>query len=105
MAVGKLLNQVKEAGYRDLFLGDAIRQGATARTVQVWVDDVKRTLRNQEAAQEAGIVADIHTGPAPYTSMDACGSAAARATARNGYRKIHASCYACLGSERRAVER
>jgi ParB family chromosome partitioning protein len=101
MAVGKVLNQCKDEGYRDLFLGDAVRQGATARTVQTWVDDVKRTLRNQEAAKEAGIVIEAPAGVASYTSMDACAICGSESDQHEmEYRKIHASCYRVLVRQR-----
>lgn len=101
IAVGKILNQCKDEGYRNLFLADAVRAGATARTVQTWVDDVKRTIRNQEAAKEAGIVADVPAGIASYSSMDACAICGSEADQHEmEYRKIHASCYRVLIRQR-----
>ena len=94
IAVGKVINQCKEAGYRDLFLSDAIRLGATTRVVQAWVDDVKRMLRNQQAGAEAGLVVAEPVPIASFVSMDAC-----VLCGRDGdqhemeYRKVHASCY------------
>jgi ParB/RepB/Spo0J family partition protein len=94
MAVARVLNQCKHDGYRSDFLADAIRMGATARTVQAWVDDVKRMLRNQASARDAGIVpAPVSLAPEIVT-MDACVLCGRESDQHEmEYRKMHASCY------------
>lgn len=94
MAVGKTLNQCKEDGYRGLFLTDAIRLGATARTVQAWVDDVKRMQRQQKAGEQAGLQpAPVQNVPS-IASMDACVLCGRDSDQHEmEYRKIHASCF------------
>jgi ParB/RepB/Spo0J family partition protein len=72
IAVANVLNQCPHEGYRSDFLHQAIRDGATARTVRSWVDDVKRMLRNQTNAAEAGIETPPMPAIAPIMSMDAC---------------------------------
>lgn len=94
LGVAQKLNQCPDAGYRSLFLSDAIRQGATIRQVQSWIDDVKRMQRNQQAAHEAGIVSPALPPGAELVSMDAC-VLCGRASDQHEmeYRKVHASCF------------
>lgn len=94
LSVAKALNKCADEGYRRLFLSDAIRQGATARTVQAWVDDVKRMQRQQAAAADAGMVPTEAPAIPAIASMDAC-VLCGRETDQHEmeYRKIHASCF------------
>lgn len=97
LAVAKVLNKCPDPGYRSLFLSDAIRQGATARTVQAWVDDVKRMQRQQEAATEAGVIATEAPVIPSIASMDACAICGREGDQHEmEYRKIHQSCYRWL---------
>lgn len=97
LAVAQRLNQCKDDGYRALFLGDAIRQGATARQVQAWVDDVKRMQRQAEAATGAGLAPEAPAPIASYVSMDACVICGRESDQHEmEYRKIHASCFRVL---------
>ena len=94
LAVAHKLNQCKDDSYRRLFLSDAVRQGATARQVQAWVDDLKRMQRNQDAAREAGLVTEEAPAIPSFVNMDAC-ALCGRATDQHEmeYRKIHQSCF------------
>lgn len=97
IAVAQKINQCKDDGYRKLFLTDAIRQGATARQVQAWVDDVKRMQRQQAAAVEAGVTTEEPPAIASYVSMDACVICGRTSDQHEmEYRKIHASCFRVL---------
>jgi ParB family chromosome partitioning protein len=94
LAVATKLNQCKDEGYRRLFLSDAVRQGATARQVQVWVDDVKRMQRQNEAAAAAGLAPPEAPAYASIASMDACVLCNREGDQHEmEYRKVHASCY------------
>ena len=97
LAVANKLNQCRDDGYRALFLTDAIRQGATARQVQAWVDDVKRLQRQTAAAAEAGLTAEAPAPIASYVSMDACAICGSEGDQHEmEYRKIHSSCFRVL---------
>ena len=103
LAVANALNKCPDESYRRLFLSDAIRQGATSRVVQTWVDDVKRTLRNQEAARQAGLVTEAPAPVATFASMDACVLCGHEADQHEmEYRKVHQSCYRALRREQAA---
>lgn len=94
LSVAKALNKCPDEGYRKLFLSDAVRQGANARHVQVWVDDLKRTLRNQEAGRVAGLVTELPPAVASIASMDACVICNLESDQHEmEYRKVHQSCY------------
>jgi len=93
-AVARLLNQCKHDGYRALFLSDAIRQGATARTVQSWVDDVKRQQRIHDAATEAGVSSAPAIAIPSIVNMDACVICGKTVDQHEmEYRKVHQSCH------------
>jgi ParB family chromosome partitioning protein len=94
LSVARKLNQCKDESYRRLFLSDAIRQGATARQVQAWIDDVKRMQRHNEAALEAGLAPPEAPAIPSIASMDACVLCGREGDQHEmEYRKVHASCY------------
>jgi len=94
LGVAQKLNQCPDDGYRRLFLSDAIRQGATIRQVQAWIDDVKRMQRNQEAAADAGIVTATAAPGTEFVAMDACVLCGRDSDQHEmQYRKVHSSCY------------
>ena len=94
LAVARVLNQCPEDGYRKLFLDDAVRLGATSRVVREWVDQVKHTLRVQEAARDAGAAPELPPALASIASMDACVLCGRESDQHEmEYRKVHQSCY------------
>lgn len=94
LSVARKLNQCRDDGYRRLFLSDAIRQGATVRQVQTWIDDVKRMARQNEAAAAAGLAPEPAPAYPSIASMDACVLCGREGDQHEmEYRKVHASCY------------
>lgn len=104
LAVAKVLNKCPDDGYRDLFLKDAIRLGSNSRQVQALVDEVKRSLRVQEAARASGLVTEETAPIASIASMDACVVCDLDSDQHEmEYRKVHQSCYRALRREKTAA--
>ena len=94
LGMAQQLNRCPDDGYRGLFLADAIRSGATIRTVQAWIDDVKRVQRLQEVGRTADVPHEHPIALPAFTSMDACVMCGLESDQHEmEYRKIHASCY------------
>lgn len=72
MAVARELNKVRLENYRRLFLHDAVQQGATSTTVKRWHDELRRTLRVNEALANGGAEPIAPANVTPVENLDAC---------------------------------
>lgn len=95
LAVARELNKVPLDNYRALFLKDAIDQGATARTVRTWREDLARTMRVNQSLEEANDGGAAPSTAAPIESVDACSICLTTDDAHEMiYVRVHRSCQA-----------
>lgn len=93
LAVARELNKVTDDGYRRMFLGDAIAEGATAAAVQARWMNVKRMLDLSAAGGQVAADAALGSNEASIASVDRCEYCdSERDQHEMIYVKVHRSC-------------
>jgi len=106
LAVARELNKVKLPNYRNLFLEDAITQGANSTTVRHWRQNLERTQRINEASAAAGDTATSASIVSPYVNIDECPLCHSAADQHDmEYVRVHRSCRAVFSRQQSAGER